>query len=384
LSDTWKTVVTVTVIGVVAFAVFLFAEYLLRRALRRLGRRSALLAELADHAHRPFLWFGAMSILQAVVGTRITQNSWREPVVHTLTLALMATGAWLLAGVLISAEQAAVSRLRVDERDNRHARRVQTQLTLVRRITIAAVVVIALGAMLMTFPVARTAGTSLLASAGVIGAVAALAAQSLLGNVFAGLQIAFSDAIRLDDVVIVENEWGRIEDITLTYLVVHLWDDRRLVVPTAYFMSHPFENWTRQDSALLGTVEVDVDWSVPVEQMRAELRRILENDERWDGRVCVLQVTDAVNTLIRVRALVSAADAPSLFDLRCSVRERLVLWLRAQQPQALPRLRLEPLPTPDRAPQHNGQDDSGRDARLFGNTADGKSREHTFNGPQTP
>jgi small-conductance mechanosensitive channel len=383
MSDQWTTVVTVTVIAAVAFGVFLIAEHLLRRLLRRLGRHSAFLAELADHANRPFRWFGAMIILQAVVGTRIPQGSWREPVVHTLTLALIATGAWLLAAVLISAEQAAMSRLRVDDRDNRHARRVQTQLTLVRRITVAAVVVVTVGAMLMTFPAARTAGTSLLASAGVIGAVAALAAQSLLGNVFAGLQIAFSDAIRLDDVVIVENEWGRIEDITLTYLVVHLWDDRRLVMPTSYFMSHPFENWTRTDSELLGTVEVDVDWSVPVDQMRAELRRILENDELWDGRVCVLQVTGAVNTLVRVRALMSAADAPTLFDLRCSVRERLVLWIRAQQPQALPRLRLEQLPAHEPTPENDGQADSGRDARVFGETADGKSRENTFHGPRS-
>jgi small-conductance mechanosensitive channel len=257
---------------------------------------------------------------------------------------------------------------------------MRTQVTLVRRITLAAVVVIAFGAMLMTFPAARTAGTSLLASAGVIGAIAALAAQSLLGNVFAGLQIAFSDAIRLDDVVVVEKEWGRIEDITLTYLVVHLWDDRRLVIPTSYFMSHPFENWTRQDSALLGTVELDVDWSTPTEQMRAELRRILEGHELWDGRVCVLQVTNAVDTLVRIRVLVSAVDAPTLFDLRCSVRERLVQWTCAQQPQAVPRLRTEQLPARTQTPDPDGQTD--RDARLFGDSADGKSREHTFQGPE--
>jgi len=200
--------------------------------------------------------------------------------------------------------------------------------------------------MLMTFPAARAAGTSLLASAGVIGAIAALAAQSLLGNVFAGLQIAFSDAIRLDDVVIVEEEWGRIEEITLTYLVVHLWDDRRLVLPTSYFMSQPFENWTRREAALLGTVELDVDWSVPVEELRGELRRILDGTNLWDGRECVVQVTDATGTLVRVRALVSAADAPTLWDLRCLVRERLVRWVRDVEPDALPKLRTQRLSLP--------------------------------------
>jgi hypothetical protein len=291
---------------------------------------------------------------------------------------LIGVGGWLVAGILTSVERAALSRLRVDVPDNRHARRLQTQVTLVRRITVAGVALIALGAMLMTFPMARAAGTSLLASAGVVGAVAALAAQSLLGNVFAGMQIAFSDAIRLDDVVIVENEWGRIEDITLTYLVIHLWDDRRLVMPTSYFMSQPFENWTRREAELLGTVELDLDWSVPVEEMREELRRILGDTDLWDGRVSVLQVTDAVNTLIRVRALVSAADAPTLFDLRCLVREQLVQWVRRAHPYALPRLRTEQLQAPpvpksaDHAP--------GQDARLFGDSVDGRTRERTFNG----
>jgi hypothetical protein len=299
---------------------------------------------------------------------------------HGLGLALIGVGGWLVAGVLTSIERAALSRLRVDVPDNRHARRLQTQVTLVRRITVAGVALLALGAMLMTFPMARAAGTSLLASAGVVGAVAALAAQSLLGNVFAGMQIAFSDAIRLDDVVIVENEWGRIEDITLTYLVIHLWDDRRLVMPTSYFMSQPFENWTRREAELLGTVELDLDWSVPVEEMREELRRILGDTDLWDGRVSVLQVTDAVNTLIRVRALVSAADAPTLFDLRCLVREQLVKWVRRAHPYALPRLRTEQLQASPSPVPKSADHSPGQDARLFGDSADGRARERTFNG----
>ncbi|HEY0449071.1 mechanosensitive ion channel family protein [Actinophytocola sp.] len=342
MSGTWLRVLTVAAVAVLAFAIFLTVEYLLRRALRRLGRRYRLLAGLVDHVQRPFRWFGALLVLQVTVGSELT-GPWREPVTHTVTLGLIATGAWLFAGVLISIEQAALSRLRIGERDNRHARRVHTQLTLVRRITVVAVAVVALGAMLMTFPAARAAGTSLLASAGVIGAVAALAAQSLLGNVIAGLQIAFSDAIRIDDVVIAENEWGHIEDITLTYLVVRTWDDRRLVLPNSYFMSQPFQNWTRRETQLLGTVEFDVDWTIPVERMRAELRAVVDGSELWDRRVCVLQVTDAVNALVRVRALVSASDAPTLWDLRCLVRERLVTWVCETEPDALPKLRALPL-----------------------------------------
>ena len=142
------------------------------------------------------------------------------------------------------------------------------------------------------------------------------------------MQIVFSEALHLDDVVVVEGEWGRVEEITLTYVVVRIWDDRRLVLPTSYFLTTPFENWTRTEAAVIGAVELDLDWSVPVESLRSELELAVKENERWDGRTCVLQVTDATGSFVRVRALVSAADAPTLWDLRCDVRERLVEWIR--------------------------------------------------------
>jgi small-conductance mechanosensitive channel len=326
MSQPWPLVIVTTA----AFCVFFAGEYLLRRALRGLSRQTSV---VVDHTHHPFRWFGAIAVLQATLA-RTMSDGWR----HVITLALIATGAWLLAGVLTAIERTALSRLRITEPDNLRARKAQTQLTLVRRFVVAIIAVLALGAMLMTFPAAKAAGTSLLASAGVIGAIAALAAQSLLGNVFAGLQIAFSDAIRLDDVVIVESEWGRVEEITLTYVVVHLWDDRRLVMPTSYFMSKPYENWTREQAALLGTVELD--WSTDADRLRDELDKILHDTEKWDGRANTLQVTDATNSLVRVRALVSARDAPTLWDLRCLVRERLVSWIQTHQPDSRPRIRV--------------------------------------------
>lgn len=316
-----------------ALCVFFVAEHLLRRMLRKLGRHAGI---LVDHAHHPFRWFGATAIVQATIG-RTLADGWR----HLITLILIATGAWLLTGVLTAIERSAMTRLRIGEPDNLRARRAQTQLAVVRRFTVAIVAILALGAMLMTFPAARAAGTSILASAGIAGVVAALAAQSLLANVFAGLQIAFSDAIRIDDVVIVEAEWGRIEEITLTYVVVHLWDDRRLVMPTSYFMSKPFENWTRTQSWLLGTVELDLDWAVDVDAMREALGDALRDTELWDGRTNVLQVVGATNALVRVRALVSAKDAPTLWDLRCFVRERLVNWIQNHEPDSRPRIRLD-------------------------------------------
>jgi hypothetical protein len=187
--------------------------------------------------------------------------------------------------------------------------------------------------------------------------------------------------------VVVQGDWGRVEDITLSYVVVHLWDDRRLVLPTSYFTSNAFENWTRHEAALLGTVELDVDWSVPVEAMREELHRILQSTELWDGRVSVLQVTDAVGGFVQVRALVSTADAPTGWDLCCLVRERLVAWLQQNEPRALPRSRTDVSIERDAgqrtpAPAQDGQSDRG--ATVFSGSADGQERGAAFSPRSRP
>ncbi len=183
-------------------------------------------------------------------------------------------------------------------------------------------------------------GATILASAGVIGIVAGLAAQSSLSNLFAGLQLAFTNALRMEDVVVVEGEWGRIEEITLTYVVLRVWDDRRLILPSTYFTTTPFQNWTRKESAVLGTVEMDLDWRVPLAEVRAELDRTLAASTLWDGRTGVLQVTDATGRLVRIRAVVSGVDGPTVFDLRCQVREALVEYLKREHPEALPVVRI--------------------------------------------
>ncbi len=315
---------------------------IVRRTLTRLGRRDPFPADLARRAHRPARAFGAVFATYVVVNTMpLPRGSWTGPLLHVLDLAAIAVSAWLVGALLLVAEDRAIRRFRTDVRDNRQARRVRTQIQLIRRVTIAIIAVIATGAMLVTFPNARTTGRSLLFSAGVLGVLAALASQSLLANTLAGIQLAFSGAVRLDDVVVVEDQWGRVEEITLSYVVIRIWDDRRLVLPTSYFASHPFENWTRTESAVLGTVEVDLDWSLPVAAMREELQRVVTATQLWDERVSLLQVIDATGSSVRVRCLVSAVDAPTLWDLRCLVRERLVEWVREHQPQALPRLRTE-------------------------------------------
>jgi hypothetical protein len=386
--DALQDVARALVITAVSVIAALGAVEVVHRVVGRLSRRSPLLGELAARAHRPTQLVAALLAVQFALRAVTATGTWRPPLLHGLWLALIAASAWLVAALLIVVEDAALARFRTDVQDNRHARRIHTQVTVVRRVTIAVIAVLALGAMLVTFPSARAAGASVLASAGLIGVIAGFAAQSLLGNVIAGMQIAFSDSLRLDDVVVVEKEWGRVEEITLSYVVVHIWDDRRLVLPTSYFTSKPFENWTRNEAAVLGTVELDVDWSVPMEPLRKELSRVLADTELWDGRVGVLQVTDAVGALVRVRGLVSAADAPSLWDLRCLVRERLVAWLQQQHPGALPRLRAEveertaaPSSRPTERRDGDGGQRPGEDARAFGGSADGRERSQAFTGP---
>lgn len=369
--------------AIVIAAVALLALELLHRVLLRAGAQLPVARDLAIHAHRPMQVIVLLAALRFGVYVRGAPGDVRRATEHSLVIAMIIAVAWLIVRLLFVVEDAALARVRTDVRDNRQARKVHTQVRLLRRITAAVVAIVALGAVLVTYPSARTAGASLLASAGVVGVVSALAAQSLLGNVLAGLQIAFGGALRLEDVVVVENEWGRIEEITLTHVVIHVWDDRRLIMPTSYFTTRPFENWTRTESALLGTVEMDLDWTVPAAAMREELRRLLENSDLWDGRVCVLQVTDAVGGLVRVRALVSAQDAPALWDLRCLVREGLVTWVRDRHAAALPRWRREQVGTrPARIRIHAKPLEDRTDALLFSGDAEALQRADVFAGPR--
>jgi small-conductance mechanosensitive channel len=354
---------------------------------KRLGRRSTLLNDLATTAHKPFLTSVTIYAVQQAVRTYAGEFTGRDGVLHALVLLVIASVAWLVGALLLVLEDVALARWRVDVPDNMKARRVKTQVVIMRRVTIAAIVVLTAGVMLMTFPDVRALGASVLASAGVVSVIAALAAQSTLGNLIAGLQLAFSDAVRIDDVVVVEGEWGRIEELTLTYVAVQIWDDRRLILPTSYFTTKPFQNWTRTGSAVLGTAEIDVDWSAPVEPMRAELRAVCEGSELWDGRVCVLQVTEATGGMIRLRALVSAHDAGSLWDLRCLVRERLVTWVFEHRRDSLPRLRADvsqgerAVPAP--AVAAPADDTAIRDdARVFSGAGDGDERAAAFSGPE--
>ena len=351
----------------------------------RLSSRSAVLRDVARLTRRPVR---AMLMVIAAAATlhRVSdpESNWRGWLDHLLVVVLIGTITWLLASLVVVAERRAIARFGGGDEGltdaDRHRRKIRTQVTTLRRLVIAVVVVLGAAAALMTFPSFSDIGKTLFASAGLLSVVAGLAAQTSLGAAFAGIQIAFSDAIRVGDVVVLEDEWGRIEEITLTYVVVHLWDERRLVLPCTYFTTTPFQNWTRNATELLGTAELDVDFTVPFDAMRAELDRLLRANPLWDGRVGVLQVTDAVDGYVRVRMLVSAPNAGALFDLRCDVREGMVEWLQREQPGALPRRRLEHQSDTDRQMLSSARfvDHRQADSGLFTGNAEAERRGRSF------
>ncbi|GAA5066459.1 small-conductance mechanosensitive channel [Thermocatellispora tengchongensis] len=285
----------------------------------------------------------------------------------SINLLMIACVSWLIIQAAYAITDVVLDRLGTVEGDsNRRARRTRTQIALVRRVAAAVIIVVAMGAMLFTFPAVRALGAGLLASAGIAGVIVGVAAQSTLGNMVAGLQLAFSDAIRLDDVVVVKGEWGRIEELTLTYVVLRLWDERRLVLPVSYFTQNPFENWTRHGSRVIGHVFLRVDWSVPVEELRSELYAFLRAHPLWDQKDWTLQVTDLLpNGLVELRALMSAADSASAWDLKCDAREFLVGYIREKYPETLPRFRVEAVG------ERPGADPIGPPPRAFAAPGDG-------------
>ncbi|MEU3336052.1 mechanosensitive ion channel family protein [Streptomyces sp. NPDC002144] len=294
----------------------------------------------------------------------------RVAVGQFLTLVLIGAAAWLVIRIAAAIVETSYSRYARAHHDAARVRRVRTQVSLIMRVVAAIVGVVAVAAMLLTFPAMRAAGASLLASAGILGIVAGVAAQSTLGNMFAGLQIAFGDMVRLGDTVVVDGEWGTVEEITLTFLTVRTWDERRITMPVSYFTSKPFENWSRGSNQMTGIVYWHLDHSAPVEAMRERLRDILRECPAWDGRAHNLVVTDSTPNTIQVRALVTAKDADDIWTVRVAVREQMLSWLCAEHPYALPRVNTADAVLPPSRPalddhldgRVNGHLDGHRDA----------------------
>ncbi len=260
---------------------------------------------------------------------------------HLVSILMIFTIAWIVVRSASVLEDYLFDKYRIDAEDNLKARKIHTQMLYLKRVFAIVVGVIALALILMNFEKVRQLGTTILASAGIVGIVLGFASQRSIALLFAGFQVALTQPVRIDDVVIVENEWGRIEEITLTYVVVRIWDKRRLMVPISYFIEKPFQNWTRVSADLLGTVYLYCDYSVPVRAVREELQRILEQSDDWDGQVSGVQVTDTTEQTMAVRALMSASDASRLWNLRCEVREKLIDYIQREFPESLPRFRAE-------------------------------------------
>ena len=319
----------------VSFAVIFYV-------LKKVGKnpRNILPVNFAHRIKIPLILFITALVLRIGVSSDVFDESYASIIGHIGTILIIISSTWFVIIGIRILKRTLIKRYDINASDNLNARKVYTQFNILEKVAVFIIVILAIGAGLMSFDSIRSIGASVLASAGIAGIIIGFSAQKALGTLLAGIQIAITQPIRLDDVVIVEGEWGRIEEITLTYVVVNIWDKRRLVVPTTYFIETPFQNWTRSTSEILGTVFIYTDFHVPVDEIRKELTRLLESTDLWDGKVNVVQVTDAKADVMEVRALMSAKDSGIAWDLRVYVREKLITFLQENYPDSLPRTRV--------------------------------------------
>jgi small-conductance mechanosensitive channel len=339
----WKMYIGEFQLLAVAICVFLFLilfAYWLTRILIRIVAPLSFARDIFEHISAPLRLLIPLVGLQAVWGTADDKTLFISPLRHATTLFIIASVTWLGLRLVDALHQLIMKRNPIDMSDNLSARRIQTQTKVIEQTLSLLVVLFGLSAMLMTFPMARQFGTSILASAGLAGLAVGFAAKPVLGNLIAGLQLAFTQPIRLDDVVIVEGEWGRVEEITGTYIVVRIWDERRLIVPLQWFIENPFQNWTRRTSSLLGSVMLWVDYAMPLDPLREKLDSLCAQvPDLWDGRVKGIQVVDTSPNAIQLRILVSSGDSSRNFDLRCYIRENLINFIMVNYPDYFPQTR---------------------------------------------
>lgn len=356
--------------GAVALALVIgwVTDLLLRKADERHRDTDTPLWGLLRRTRIPYQLVLCAALLNGSHGQAGLPAEHRVAIGRALALVLIGSAAWLvirIAAAVVETSYARYASTRA-HRDPARVRRVRTQVELIMRVVSAAVIVVAAASMLLVFPAMRAAGASLLASAGLLGIVAGVAAQSTLSNMFAGLQIAFGDIVRIGDTVVVEGEWGTVEEITLTFLTVRTWDERRITMPVSYFTSKPFENWSRGSPQMTGTVFFHLDHSAPLDAMREKLRDILRECPAWDGRACNLVVTDTTPTTMEVRALVTAKDGSDLWTVRVTVREQLLRWLVAHHPYALPRINTADVAPSLDCPGHHSPSRDGAVRPPFG------------------
>lgn len=330
---------TIVAVGI-AVAVALLAVVALRTLAVLVSRRYAWMRDLDRRVRKA--WAVVCVVVAVWVAGTVTapgREPWWPAVSHMLLICIIISGAWLVAALVSFGFEGMLSREKAAFTGASRRRR-RTQILVIQRLTLVVIGVVAVGAALFSFPGLRILGTSLLASAGIVSVIAGLAAQSIFGNLIAGIQIAFTDAIRVDDVVVIEGEWGHIGEINLSYVVVYVWDERRLVIPCSYFTTNPIETWTRRSDAILGAVFMDLDWRVPMDELRAKFQEIIEASDAWDRRASSVYVTDSQGGCVTVRFVMSSKDSDDQWVLRCEVREKLMTWMQQEHPEALPRTRI--------------------------------------------
>jgi small-conductance mechanosensitive channel len=334
----------------ILLAIMLVVSVCIAWLIQRIGRPIVL--RLTAHLDLPHTVLrridGAVSyvlplfLMQIVVRAAPDDLRGIEGLRHLASVLLILAITLMLVRAAQGMAEAVNARYPIDVTDNLNARRIHTQSRVLLRTAVVILVILGAAAVLMTFPSVKTIGASLLASAGVIGLAVGMAAKPVLGNLIAGMQIALTQPIRIDDVLIVEGEWGRVEEITGSYVVLRIWDRRRLIVPLQWFIEHPFQNWTRNSADIIGTVFWWVDYGLPLEPVRAEIRRLCEEvPQWWDGELAVLQVVDSTDRAMQLRALVTARSSGDAWDLRCHVRAGVIDFIQREYPQSLPRLRAD-------------------------------------------
>ena len=336
--DLWAAGILASAI-VIALVIHFILFFILKRLANRKG--DVVIKSLVRHSRGPSLWILPLLALLVALPTAPLPQRLSTMLEHIVGLGLIASIAWLVILFSQILSDILAARYRVDVPDNLTARRIQTQFQMIHRIIVVLVVIVTLSVMLMTIPAIKHIGVSLLASAGLAGLVVGMAMKPTLSSLIAGIQIALTQPIRLEDVVIVQGEFGWIEEIGTTYVVVRIWDLRRLIVPLSYFIEQPFQNWTRTSANLLGYVYLSVDYTVPVEEVRKELRRICESTKLWQGNVCELQASDSTERTVQLRALIDARNSDDAWNLKCLIREKLMQFLQEKYPGSLPRTRGE-------------------------------------------
>lgn len=327
---------------VILFLVFFVYKYIFSMVKRRVVRSNNKLDNFVVELFKiPALWLIYWILLKIFSHIFLSNLTLFPYLQHINSLLIILSTTWILIQIINAGEYYLLNKLDINADDNLKARKNFTQITVFKGIAKSIIIIVAISISLLTFEQARTIGLSLLTSAGIIGIIVGFAAQKSIGLVLAGIQIAITQPIRLDDVVIVENEWGRIEEITLTYVVVKIWDERRLVLPITWFLENPFQNWTRSSADIIGTVFLYVDYNFPVESIRAILPNMLKDNNNWDGRVVNIQVTKATEQYKELRVLLSSTNSSKNWDLRTEIREKLIDFINENYPETFVKIRIK-------------------------------------------